>query len=1521
MTADDEDGTAERLKRPITDAHPTLYIETRKAHAAASVDLYCLLFNAQGELVDHVPVNGSLRDGSIVQAPRNQHGYHQKMVISLAKVHLGVDVIGIILSHGHDVVFDPHKVLDDCVIHCSLLSSDISDAFVDFSATGSDVVCVGTHSASASSPILVQNAFVVAKIYRNNHQRHTWLLDPINEAVQCSSHCIVGLTRAMQLFLLDIIPDIDIPNVTSLKTIRGICSTLTRIEFLELEELFRKNGKGLPKSAFAECLAFGIIKYRPELRTEKRATALLRLLCEMFDQIDINGDEKVDWEEFTTFCAALGMLSTKQSHDSSDVSGVEYIFKQIRTAHTTRPFPYHITKMRAFEHVRKVAILEQESPLIAIFEMDGTFLHDITNVMKTSVMKDGLYILDIEHIPTRNCYVISSSDRILTLWNIVNAVKGQYVQSGRFTNHHMVRTVKWCATLKLCMTSSSKHTVLWNFDAGKIQHRLHGHSDLITDIVEVPGAPLFLTASYDHTVALWEMDRMRIVYTFEGHTQGVLHVDCIGNVLVSCGFEHHARVWSLATRKQLVLLTGHHEMLLDAKLVRFNLNTLLCTTGDVGGNFKVWDISRCIVDASKDAAVVLHVFSVGIPGCVSPVFHSFTVLPHDHKQEPRNELCEIWTGTVDVVRIVPEAVSSTQAPMQHVLYNALAHTFTASVGGKITVWRGKDGHIEQEPIHVASVEVCGLCYDLPRQRKLFVSTSDGSIHMYNLITGEPMSEIKVHNGDVLAMIYCEHTNCLITAGGDDTLAISSDVKGEGRLDTLRTIGNVHRAGMTACAYSSEHGLIVTGDVKGHIRVHDFQRLSLTFRCEGHGGEITALAFHPATCVLFAADATGDVCVWQLLNVLALSQCVMRLVVPVSTTFLTTSDPSTPIVTTLCATADQIVAGDDHGRLHVWPIQLMRKQAKGITKLFFEPLPANMIAFARGGYNPNLRMKRTQSVATSDANSGGHHHTAHHKPIMGRPAVVQIKAPTTWVAHTSKICHIAPLPSPGFVFSADDTGVRLWSVDGDCLGVLDRKRSSGVETGSSEASIPWKYRLSPTSSALELSAAVQAMSKNVLRKVASLSANAATVTSNNPPTHRSSILLDGLHLRTQSYRRCSSLLDLRPKSRKVSIVEKEDDPALAHVIQNATAETAFSRRSLAEGIKTNTFTQDEGFILECLSHDDHARKTYDSIVFPPLLLTKAELRRQLEMNAVPKLDADAVDELPMLRTCDNFLGEVRVHKAKMTRFSHEMPLDPSPFLQTHLTAKKKAHATTPLSVPKTQKATSLPQRMQWKLDGFLDQPVLPSVVKAPASPARRNARQWTDPAVAALDARLESSLGQRQTQSTTDLSHVQANISRKLTLCETLQGMGERRTKAVVPATTPTSRRVATPASERTPVMDIVKAGGNPFGPRYSPKDVLEFGDTLQRFDKDLSGDIDIDEWLKIMTALGTKNHAIDVAVARDLFSTVDENDDGLISHQELLHIVFLQATKEQLMLMEELIRASQHRHQKTVSPPLTSHDE
>ena len=35
-------------------------------------------------------------------------------------------------------------------------------------------------------------------------------------------------------------------------------------------------------------------------------------LCELFDQIDVNGDGTLEWEEFTGFCVEAGLVATRR---------------------------------------------------------------------------------------------------------------------------------------------------------------------------------------------------------------------------------------------------------------------------------------------------------------------------------------------------------------------------------------------------------------------------------------------------------------------------------------------------------------------------------------------------------------------------------------------------------------------------------------------------------------------------------------------------------------------------------------------------------------------------------------------------------------------------------------------------------------------------------------------------------------------------------------------------------------------------------------------------------------------------------------------------------------------------------------------------------------------------------------------------------------------------------------------------------------------------------------------------------
>lgn len=81
------------------------------------------------------------------------------------------------------------------------------------------------------------------------------------------------------------------------------------------------------------------------------------------------------------------------------------------------------------------------------------------------------------------------------------------------------------------------------------------------------------------------------------------------------------------------------------------------------------------------------------------------------------------------------------------------------------------------------------------------------------------------------------------------------------------------------------------------------------------------------------------------------------------------------------------------------------------------------------------------------------------------------------------------------------------------------------------------------------------------------------------------------------------------------------------------------------------------------------------------------------------------------------------------------------------------------------------------------------------------------------------------------------------------------------------------------------AGGfahNPFGPYYTPKQVIEFGSILTRFDVDLSGDIDQREWVAMLQSCRPSFGLADVEATEKLFRSLDRDDSGRISLHEIL---------------------------------------
>lgn len=252
------------------------------------------------------------------------------LAFSLSQLHPFVEVVGCLVTYAEDEIAKNPR-LNEFLWSCDLCANGAEEeskylgekplrAFEYYhepkakaksvrrtSESGSSSATT-TPTAALSSSSQLPNYVVMCKFYRNHKNRNEWFFHAIGEPGFVRSSITPALTEAMQVFLLDIIPEIEITNRNALTSVLAICAALSFDEFLGIEKHFPD--KGIEKDDFARIILFAVMQARPELQRVGRASALVALLFEMFEQIDINGDAVVDWEEFTTFCMSLGLIAT-----------------------------------------------------------------------------------------------------------------------------------------------------------------------------------------------------------------------------------------------------------------------------------------------------------------------------------------------------------------------------------------------------------------------------------------------------------------------------------------------------------------------------------------------------------------------------------------------------------------------------------------------------------------------------------------------------------------------------------------------------------------------------------------------------------------------------------------------------------------------------------------------------------------------------------------------------------------------------------------------------------------------------------------------------------------------------------------------------------------------------------------------------------------------------------------------------------------------------------------------------------
>ena len=645
---------------------------------------------------------------------------------------------------------------------------------------------------------------------------------------------------------------------------------------------------------------------------------LVAHFCELFEQVDVNGNGSLDWDEFTSHIVEMVMAT----HDHKPDIIQNYtpgIVKEVSKRRTS-----YIKELYYFEANDAIVTFDVDSPEFRVFSPR-------LEARMTVARPEG-QVVCLDYMPVTSQYVVSTSDLMLSIYD---EFSGVLVKSFRTQNLQVC--VVWVDSHRILYTAESSGTIrAWDVEdmeerfsmiapppafAGGGDNRSSvaesgddgdgtrgdrpprgspealaasstavefSHSRIILTMLNLGGLEMLATASMDCMISLWDLQTGKHKRSLEGHSKGVC---CLSyspeyRFLVSGGFDFDVIVWNPYVEHLILRLPGHTNSICGVEIVA---DSPQLVTADVDGVIRVWDVRNF---ACVQTFTVEDRWKAGISRFVSVY--------------PRKELLAVGRAihTFQYQHLDnPELTDDT--PVFAALYNSTTTTLLTASVKHVRIWDARNGHLMRvyRDLSGGDDELTAVAFD-GDQRKLFVGDHSGHALSYNYLNGAFMANFegedgsddergdrgdrppppprpttedldigegdevahlsqftrRAHFAEVSKVCYAKEHNVVITASWDRSVHVYDDTE-EGDSVLLRRMTGGHDADITALCFSHNLSLIATGGSNGTIVIWDFEFGRLLGKCDKIISAITNLAFVDPYPALLSSDGSGTFHLW------------------------------------------------------------------------------------------------------------------------------------------------------------------------------------------------------------------------------------------------------------------------------------------------------------------------------------------------------------------------------------------------------------------------------------------------------------------------------------------------------------------------------------------------------------------------------------------------------------------------------------------------------------------------------------
>lgn len=783
---------------------------------------------------------------------------------------------------------------------------------------------------------------------------------------------------------------------------------------------------------------------------EEEMDKLVAQLINLFELIDIDGSNVLDWEDFTTFLVDQGM--------TEDVVRQFNIiwFSRSTCQDEISPHQSHIEKAFYFKHYDKIAFFEQGSRYLKLYTPDFAPFKELKD--------HAASLLTAEYIDKHKYIAVSCSDLTLSFYDVDNNWKlvrrfntrtsqlvmcwsevGQILFSadheGGIYAWDMNRLREPVPDVKNADNEASQRE-LWQFfindeirKRGPMRHIEHDDTEgdfslqhnrnarrhrvqkldlndannpnsggtIVMMLLELPVLAQMASCGVDKNVMIWDVFQGTPKKTLKGHEMGVRAMAFApsSKVLVTGGFDYNLFVWNPYVGKSIHIIHGHNASIVGIEVLGTTSNQVV--SADAEGVMKTWDLSNYSCLQTIFVEDIPHMRSfISVPSHKRIIAAGRKFVAYDYQH----------TGLPD---------QTDEAPIIKAFYNSRLKVFITGCTTHLRIWDAVSGSIKCVIPH-HNAEISDFCVD-DRGRKVFISDHKGEIWAYNSTTGCFIKKLTKHNEEVSGMIYCRKDKNILTVSWDRSIAVHGEASEHPRL--WRSASNIHGGDITCVAFSRHLGLIATGSTDSVVSLREYERLRLVAPLLGHKADITCLTFLDPFPLLVSADFNGNIAIWVVSPTHIPQQHKHANSVLTRFINMQSLENAAPVNCLGYRYEKEeghlyIYTGDEDGDIRVWEISRML-QVGNVTE---------------------VEAKREWEPHRKDHFDAKHLTEVHVKRATASPELpCVIKEPVvrqsrTWKGHDDSVRSIQVCQNPLCVVTAGyDHMVKIWSYDGEPLSIL------------------------------------------------------------------------------------------------------------------------------------------------------------------------------------------------------------------------------------------------------------------------------------------------------------------------------------------------------------------------------------------------------------------------------------------------------------------------------------------------------